>query len=702
MKGWQIGMVATLRQRFLGISLAHVSLVFIGLAWVLPFQLGYHQIPIPTFYQEWGAVVFGLCAMPFLVTKRYWQQPEIPRIVLLPIGLLLLVWLQFALDKVGYLGQALLVSLYFLWAALMIMLGQRLRVELGLPVLATALAAFLLFGCELSALTGIAQYYGWRNVITDNFVVLKKGVAIIANVGQPNHFADYIALGLVSLGLLCVRWQLRVWQAAPLALPLLFVLLLSGSRSSWLYLLCLSGMAFLWQRRDKSNAPLLRYSLLLLLGFGLMHFVVQIPWLAGSSGNVTATERLVGEMTRFIGEKRKELVAEAGSGEPVAAGAKQAAPVVGSKPVTPAADAKQVAPVVDNKPVAPTDGNGQAEDDSGQVALVGEDVQAAGGVGGVSGPTSLGLRLYAWREAWLIFTMFPLLGAGFGQFAWQHFLLGPSLHNPDVTGMYNNAHNFVFQIAAEMGLAGLLVLFATLALWFWQVRSTQRTIYHWWGYCLLAVMGIHGLLEFPLWYTFFLGVAAIVLGMLDDTSYRWPFRGNIGTVGRWSVLAVLLSGLLILSQMLQDYRKLVSLQAVMPQVATADDGYFRQLRDDMVGAQGQATLLRPYIESLLGEAGWNHIADKRALNERVMRHAPTSEVVYREMLLLARDGRQAEARIQIERVIWTYPKDFPGMLIQLERLARMDKDPARFPALLDFALQKYEEWQRATHLSQAG
>ena len=588
--------------------------------WVLPFLYFDHPIPIASFYAEWSAAALGVCAMLLLATPRFWQPLRIPRIALLPAALAMLVMVQFALGRGAYVEQSLLFSLYLLWAALLIILGRHLREELSLPTLATVLALFLLVGAELSALIGVLQHY---SVQTFGVLVMDTDIAAVTgNLAQSNHFADYVTLGLVSLGLLFFRWKLKAWQLVLLAAPLLFVLVLSGSRSPWLYLSCIAGMSFFWQRRDKSSLPLLQYSLLVLLGFGLMHLVVQTPWLTGTHGNVTAAQRLV----------------EAG----VVAG-------------------------------------------------------ATGGAGG-------SIRLSIWREAWLIFTQNPLMGAGFGQYPWQHFQLGPVLRDVNMSNLNDyveHAHNLVLHLAAETGLTGLLILFGTMSLWLTQAYRAPRTVYHWWGYAVLAVLAIHSMLEYPLWYTFFLGVAAIVLGMLDDTSYRWPFRGNIGTVGRWSVLAVLLSGLLILSQMLQDYRKLVNLQAVMSQTATADDGYFRQLRDDLVGTQGQAALLRPYIESLLGEAGWNHITDKRALNERVMRYAPTSEVAYREMLLLARDGRQAEARMQIERVIWTYPKDFPGMLIQLERLARMDKDPARFPALLDFALQKYEEWQRATHLSQA-
>ncbi|MDD5180690.1 MAG: Wzy polymerase domain-containing protein [Gallionellaceae bacterium] len=566
--------------------------------WVLPFLHYHHAYPLTTFYQEWGAAVLGMGAMTLLMTQRFWRQPEIPRIILLPIGLMLLVMVQFALGKVAYLDQVLLITLYMLWAALLIMLGQRLREELGMPLLATVLAAFLLLGAELSALAGVLQHFHWHTPL-DAVVTVKISAAVYGNLAQPNHFADYITLGLISLGLLRISWRLRAWQAVLLAAPLLLVLALSGSRSAWLYLLCMAGMAFLWQRREKSCLPLLHYSLLLLLGFALMNGLVQLPLFA--AGTSTA-QRLI------------------------------------------------------------------------------------------EGGTGNSIRLYLWHEAWLIFTQFPLLGAGFGQFAWQHFQLGPLLHATNINGLYNNAHNFVMQIAAEMGLPGLLILFGTMAPWIRQARAAPRSIYHWWGFALLAVLAIHSLLEYPLWYAYFLGVAALALGMLDTTTYRLELRG----IGRLSVATTLLLGLLSLSQMLQSYRGMEDLMAMRPASAT-DENYSRQMYDGLKTLHGQS-LLRPYAELFMSgsiELDADHLADKRALNESVMHFVPISPVVYREAFLLALSGEQAAAQTQMERAIWSYPADFPPERDKLRALAL--KDPAHFSALLEFALKKNEERLHAIH-----
>lgn len=639
----------SLRQSFQKIKLAYLSLIFVGLMWVLPFIYYYHAYPRTTFYQEWTAAFLGLCAMPFLVMRRFWVQPTIPRIVMLPVGLILLVVVQFAMDLIVYFDQALLYSLYLLWAALLMMLGYRLREEFGLPLLTTVMAVFLLLGAEINALLGVLQHYRWHTFL-DSVVTVKTSAAVYGNIAQPNHFSNYITLGLISLGLLRMRFSLSAWQVLLFALPLLFVLVLSGSRGGGVYLIWIFGLALLWYYRDKSrtvlsavpatnsvergagkSAPsvrqsqrkasrkaehkskpesrvinpafsLLQYSFMLLLGYGLMHLVVQLPGLVGADGMVTTAQRLFGE-----------------------------------------------------------------------------------------GVKSGDIRIYLWHEGWLIFTKFPLLGAGFGQYAWQHFLLAEQLRDANIAGLYNNAHNLVIQVAAELGSAGLLIMFGSLALWLYQaVRIGERNVYHWWGYSILAVLGIHSLLEYPLWYAYFLGVAALTLGMLDNTSYRLELRW----LGRLSVSIMLMLGLLSLVQMWQGYRKLEALLAMRPASAADNESYNRYMREGMLDMHKwtmMVSVAELYMTNMV-EMSTVNLPDKRALNGRVMRYVPISPVVYREALLLALSGKLDEAKLQITRAIWSYPADFVGMRRQLDIMAA--KDPAHFAALLEFAVQKYEEWQR--------
>lgn len=584
-------------------SLAHISLTLVGLMFAFPFLQYIHQYPLTTFYQEWWSALLGVLALILLTAPDFWQKPQVPRIAQLPAALIAVVLLQWALGMVAYFDQALLFVLYLLLAALLMLLGARLRDCFDLARLAQVLAIFLLIGAELNALIGVLQHFRW-NTFLNGVIVSKISSSVYGNLAQPNHFANYISLGLISLGLLYQQQRLKAGYVALLAVPLLFVLTLSGSRSSLLYLLLMAGLAWWWARRDAGQRPLLRYSLLLIAGFGIMHLIVQLPFMEGAGSSINTMERLFGD--------------------------------------------------------------------------------------GASGD----IRLYLWRESWLMFTQSPWLGVGFGQFAWHHFQLLPVLQQGNIVGLYNNAHNLIFQLAAETGMAGLLALFASLGIWIYGIRRAARDAAHWWGYAALGVLAIHSMLEYPLWYAYFVAVAAILLGALDETRYRLELRN----VGRISVVAILVLGLMLLLQLLSGYRELEQLLVEASRPASGvDKGAVVRFRDRLVAVHGGA-LLSPYAElslSSLIEVSGDHVKEKLAMNSRVMHFVPVGAVVYRQAMLLAQADQQDQAKTMLEQAIWSYPADFDRAQKQMIKLA--EKDPAHFSALLEFGFQKAQEYHRAVY-----
>lgn len=545
--------------------------------------------------------MLGLFAVAALIDRDFWLQPVIPRIVQLPAGLIFLLLLQYWLGMIGYFDQMLLYILYLLFALLLMILGARLCASFGLTKLAQVLAIFLLVGAEASALIGVLQHYRWHTPL-DPVITMKVASSVFGNLAQPNHFANYIALGLVSLGLVYRQQMLKFVYVVLLAAPLLFVMTLSGSRSSWLYLLMMTILAWWWTRHNFAERPLFIYSLLLLVGFGVMHFVVQLPFISGAS-SIDTVQRLF-------------------------------------------------------------------DNDVGSGAI----------------------RLYLWREAVIIFMQSPWLGVGFGQFAWHHFQLLPVLQGVNIVGLYNNAHNLIFQLAAEAGVAGLLVLFGSLGIWLRGLRGATFDAAHWWGYVALGVLCIHSLLEYPLWYVYFVAVAAFLLGALDKTSYLLELRN----VGRMSMGAILLMGLLTLMQLRIGYLQLEQMLRINPASIT-DQSELDLLQNDLSAVQG-GSLLSPYAELFMSsqiEVSSEHIKEKLELNSRVMHFAPIDRVVYRQAMLLAKDDRLQDAMIILEQSIWSFPEGLPYFSRQMEELA--EKDPAHFSALLKFALQKDQEHQRAVY-----
>ena len=578
--------------------LTHISLALVGLMWILPFLHYRHQFPLPAFDQEWWSALLGVFALSLLAGRDFWQRPEIPRIVQLPLALIAIVLLQLALDKVAYFDQGLLCILYLLLAALLMLLGARLRVCFGIEKLAIVLAGCSLLGAELSALLGVLQHYRWHTAL-DSVVVMKVASSVYGNLAQPNHFANYVALGLISLGLLFQQQRLKSGWVALLALPLLFVLTLCGSRSSWLYLLMMTALAWRWARRDAGLRPLLRYGLSLVAGFALMHLIVQSPFLAGADSSVDTVQRLFGD-----------------------------------------------------------DASGSS-------------------------------RLYLWHEAWLMFTRSPWLGVGFGQFAWHHFQLLPVLRPNNISTLYNNAHNIIFQLAAEAGVAGLLALFAALGVWLYGLRRAVPSAAHWWGYAALGVLAIHSLLEYPLWYAYFVAVAAILLGALDETHCRVELH----KLGRVLVAAALLSGLLSLIQLRIGYQQLKDTLAIRPVSGNVAEAY-EHIRAGLAVVHG-GSLLSPYADLFMSSytrVNASHIKEKLALNTKVIRFIPMAAAVYRQAFFLAQDDQIDQAKLVLEQAIWSYPGNADA---QQQLLALAGKDPEHFSALLEFASQKELERARA-------
>jgi O-antigen ligase len=608
-----------LKTAFSSLRLTHISLALVGLMWVFPFLHVRHAYPLTTFYQEWWSALLGVLALLLLAERDNWVKPAIPKISLLPIGLIGVVLLQWLLGKIAYFDQAVLYALYMLFAALLMLLGARLRDCFGLLKLSQILAIALLIGAELNSLVGVLQHFSWHTLF-DTVIAAKVSAVVYGNIAQPNHFANYIALGMISLGFLFQQNKLKAFHAALLAVPMLFVMTMSASRSSWLYLLLMAAMAWWWSQRDISLRPLLRYSLLLIVGFGLMHLIVHLQVIAVQANGIDTVQRLLDQ------------------------------------------------------------------EETGEI------------------------RLYLWREAGLMFMQSPFLGVGFGQFAWQHFQLVPELQQNNIVGLYNNAHNLIMQLAAEAGAAGLLILFISLGVWINGMRQSYAAsnraslmgdeqhraaldAEHWWGYAILGVLAIHSLLEYPLWYAYFVAIAAILLGALDETRYRLAFR----LVGRMVVVAVLLSGLLVLLQLMSGYKDLEQTLAGRSSATARMAGSSSVARDALVSLHG-VSLLSPYTELFMSERikiDEQYIKEKLALNTQVMRFVPIASVTYRQAFLLAQDGQQSQAQTILNQAIWSYPGSLP---IQRQRLMELAvKDPVHFSALLEFAFQKEQEHASAIH-----
>ncbi len=228
------------------------SLFLLGLMFCVPFLYYYHYYPIPTFYEETLAFGLGLLA----ALRLGWsagRPAQIPQIVLWLLGFAAVLFLQVLIGRVAYFEQSLIGILYVLWAAMLAWLASDLRAELGLAPVCRVLAGALLVGGMLNAVAAIIQLLRIDAFFPSLVSPLTPPWRAFGNLNQINLFADYIALSISSVLYLLQTKRLSRTVAGLVALFLIFVLSLTGSRMVWLFWIALLIWACSCAWREKSG-----------------------------------------------------------------------------------------------------------------------------------------------------------------------------------------------------------------------------------------------------------------------------------------------------------------------------------------------------------------------------------------------------------------------------------------------------------------
>ena len=174
----------------------------------LPGLIPYHAHPLPTWWQDWIALVLGLAAaLPLLVPRRG-ERITVPWISIGFVAFAGVLVLQVAIGRVTYAETSALGIACALWAALVAMAGWRLREMLSTYRAATLLQAALAAGGFGAAMLGIMQFYGLELA---GFALAVEGEVqgMVGATGQRNYFALIEACGLASIAFLWVRGRTR-------------------------------------------------------------------------------------------------------------------------------------------------------------------------------------------------------------------------------------------------------------------------------------------------------------------------------------------------------------------------------------------------------------------------------------------------------------------------------------------------------------
>lgn len=236
-----------------------------------------------------------------------------------------------------------------------------------------------------------------------------------------------------------------------------------------------------------------------------------------------------------------------------------------------------------------------------------------------------GSRSVLWANVLVLIAQHPWLGWGWGETDYAHFMTAyPGMRFCD---MLDNAHNLPLQLAMDFGVPIALVLLTMAALWVWR-RQPWREQDTWrsmaWG--VLLVVGLHSLVEYPLWYGPFQTTVGLALGLLWCAPQRQHTNTHLPTqasqAGVMTVAGLLFVGCLYAAW---DFNRVA--QVYRPP-AQRDAAY----RDDPISHANASWLFQnqaEFAELTMNTVNAENAQDVFFVAARVVHYSPEPRVVQR-------------------------------------------------------------------------
>ncbi|MBC3873949.1 PglL family O-oligosaccharyltransferase [Undibacterium flavidum] len=581
----------------------HLSLKLTGMLaacmFSLPFVLPWHSMPIPSFYSEVLAMFFGLlAALTLLVwTIRQKQANSAPVIILLPFCFLLVIAAQWIGGYFSYGSKALIIAAYLVWMGIVIWTGHTLAkydddAKINFDSI-HLIAGFLALAGVINALFGIVQYVGIPPVLQTMINPrLAPGAGVFGNIAQQNHFASYLTLSLCSILYLYQQARLGLRWALLIASILILAMILSASRSVYLYGVWL---AFVFVVGSK-------------LGRFKFHFSWRISLLVTVSILVTLALLIKLDVPQL---HRYWQFSE-----------------------------------------------------------------------------TIGARVYLWQHAWQMFVNYPVLGVGFDAFAYQLIQQLAQAGVVNQWGIDQYAHNLILQVLAVSGIVGFVSLMLPLISLAWTQRKFQHTSRRRYIFACMGILAIHSMLEQPLYYAYFLGIAAFFLGYVDVRSVRLP----VAKIFQIGCVLVLLCLIAFMSKTSLDFYCIEQGLFAIEETHGMENSTSREA---LIQSLNQRSLFQAELEAYSPSSFVSvqaSVKQKLDLNTRLLRTAPVEEVVYRQASLLAENGQIAEAKQQLRAAMLAYPAAIDTYLPRFIWLGQNDANT--YQELAQFAEQEAASYKR--------
>jgi len=278
-----------------------------------------------------------------------------------------------------------------------------------------------------------------------------------------------------------------------------------------------------------------------------------------------------------------------------------------------------------------------------------------------------GARGVIWLQLWDAVWQGPIWGYG-----WNQVGLAQTLVVGDYPSLIyaGHSHNFFLDLLIWNGPVLGAVLVLSIVYWGMRNAFICRSKEGWYGLACIAFLLVHGMLEYPLEYAYFLFPLGLIVGSV------WSQGKELKTisVSRWSMASVLVLGAGMLSVVFVEY-SIVEADGRLMRFEAARIGNLR--------AENKApdviflTQLREYHRFVRTEATSDMTEDKIAWMEKVAHRYANPPALFRYALALFLNNRADEGEVELIRLrqlygVKRYTKAVNDILLLSQRYPQLE------------------------------
>jgi hypothetical protein len=266
--------------------------------------------------------------------------------------------------------------------------------------------------------------------------------------------------------------------------------------------------------------------------------------------------------------------------------------------------------------------------------------------GKVGGGGSCASRVVLWGNVLHLILLKPVAGWGWGELDYAHFMT--LYEGARFCDILDNAHNLPLHLAVELGVPAALLVCGLALHWVvrqrpWREEAPLRRL----AWALVALILLHSLVEYPLWYGPFQLAFGAALGWLLCTGPGTQLR--VPPVAAFGVAGVLLAAG---GYAAWDYHRVGQIYKPPEErrAAWRDNTMEHVRRSWLFSGQGR------FAELTLVPLTRANAPEVHALSEEMLHYSPEPRVVEKLIASAAVLGRDREAALHVARLRAAFPE----------------------------------------------